>query len=120
MLQGNLLLTKLNEKVFNSVSAVWKNIASQVSTPIYEYALTNFLKLYYLELFQENNSLNIFSDVNYSQFEKIKEFINDRYKVFQSLYSKHKELLHNFFCTLSKNVFSEFEVISNLLTATGS
>jgi hypothetical protein len=86
-------------------------MVNQGFSPVCENALTKFLQLYYLVLFEQNNSMNIFSDVSYSQYEKMKDFINDRYKIFQVMYPKQKELIHNFFCTLSKRVFSEFEVL---------
>lgn len=83
-----------------------------------ENALRNYLQLYYTELFQANDSRNIFSDFSYSQYEKAKEMINDHYKVFQTIYCKHKDLIHSFFFELSKIVFSDFEVKALLTSAT--
>jgi hypothetical protein len=65
-----------------------------------------------LVLFEQNNSMNIFTDLAYSQYEKIKDLITDRYKIFHVIYPKQKDLIYNFFCTLSKRVFSDFEVLT--------
>lgn len=105
-------MTKLGDKALNIIGNVWRVMVNNTTSSIFENFLSKFLQLYYLVLFEQNISMNIFSDVSYSQYEKIKDLISDRYKIFQVLYPKQKELIHNFFCTLSKNVFSEFEVVS--------
>jgi hypothetical protein len=103
---------RLNEKVFNSVSSVWRMISIQTITPFYEKVIKEFLALYYTILFQNNNDKNVFSEVSYSQFERFKDMQEDRFKYFIVFYPKHKEIALQFLFHLSKQVFSDFETLA--------
>ena len=103
---------RLNEKVFNSVSNVWKAIAVQNMSPLYERVMKEYLGIYYSVLFEQNNTLNIFSEVSYSQYERLKDLVEERYKFFVIIYPKHKELSLQFLFSLSKQVFGDFESLA--------
>lgn len=103
--------------MYNSLNSIYRSIGAQSIQVYYEIAIKKYLQSFYSILFQNNNSLNVFSDVTYSQHEKFKELIDERYRLFVVLYPKYKEVCMSFIFNLSKLVFEDFEVLAHRLKA---
>lgn len=99
---------RLNEKVFNSTNLIWRSISMQANA-ICTNALKPFLEMYAECMFGENSFVNIFQDVSYSQHQKFKELIQDRYKLFEAIHLRHKELACQFYLGTSRTVLKDFE-----------
>lgn len=101
---------RLNEKVFNSTNLIWKSMSMQAN-PVITGSLKPYLELYADCMFSETAVVNIFQDVSYSQHEKFKELLTERYKLFETIHSRHKELASQFYLGTSRKVFKDFETL---------